>query len=111
MLGIMLEKENPFFFGGSVQEEFFFFEGEHRSGVVAHDVGEWNVSCAGQQVGHKGCRGSVWVAQQRDHLAFCVAVREENIPAFNPHCIGNCAPMSWNHFELTRLSERSQVFT
>ena len=107
----MFQKKDPLFFGGLVQEEFLFFKGEQRSRVVAHDVGQWDVSRAWEQVSHEGCGGSVGVAQQRDHLAFCVAVCEKNIPAFNPHRVGDGAPMSWDHFELTRLGERGQIFS
>ncbi len=92
--GVVLEKQGPFFRGRRLQEQLFFFQREQGARVVPHNVGQRDVPRAWKQIGHEGRGLALVVPEQRDHLAFSVAICEENVPPFDAHgvpCHTSCA--------------------
>lgn len=89
---VVLQKQGPFLVGRRVQEEFFLFQRKHWSRVVSHDVGQGDVACAREQVGHECSCLSIIMPEQRDHLAFCVAVGKKDVPSLNAHGVVRDSP-------------------
>lgn len=72
---IVLEEQDVFVVGSGVQEKFFFGHGKKGTRIIAHYIGEGNVSDRGKKIGHEDHRFS-HVRNMRNHHAVGMSVYE-----------------------------------